>query len=186
MIPRTLVPILSTNSPSSNHSNSLLLRSSRPGRPPKRATVGLSIAATHLAQQHHHQLKKHRLDNGDYPGYENGHLGGKYSGSLSHSMAWWKFGDGLNHVRFRQTHLSTTVFPKQDSQEAMVQREIVEWIKIFKYYEKLQISLEISSGICKKYRVIFLRPTASGWLTRMCLNWERNYCFSSKVTRKLS
>ncbi|XP_069675152.1 dachshund homolog 2 isoform X2 [Periplaneta americana] len=48
--------------------------SSRPGRPPKRASVGLSIAATHLAQ-HHHQLKKHRLDNGEYPGYENGHLG---------------------------------------------------------------------------------------------------------------
>jgi len=87
VIPRTSVPILSTNSPSSNHSNSLLLRSSRPGRPPKRATVGLSIAATHLAQQHHHQLKKHRLDNGEYPGYENGHIGGKYTGSLSHSVA---------------------------------------------------------------------------------------------------
>ena len=85
-LPRTLVQILSTNSPSSNHSNSLLLRSSRPGRPPKRATVGLSIAATHLAQQHHHQLKKHRLDNGEYPGYENGHLGGEYTGSLSHSV----------------------------------------------------------------------------------------------------
>ncbi|XP_049835540.1 dachshund homolog 2-like isoform X8 [Schistocerca gregaria] len=46
---------------------------SRPGRPPKRASVGLSIAASHLAP-HHHALKKHRLDNGDYPGYENGHL----------------------------------------------------------------------------------------------------------------
>ncbi|XP_023246557.1 dachshund homolog 2-like, partial [Copidosoma floridanum] len=48
---------------------------SRPGRPPKRASVSLSLAASHLAAQaghHAHQLKKHRLDNGDY--YENGHL----------------------------------------------------------------------------------------------------------------
>ncbi|KAJ8669354.1 hypothetical protein QAD02_000613, partial [Eretmocerus hayati] len=48
---------------------------SRPGRPPKRASVGLSLAASHLAAtagHHAHQLKKHRLDNGDY--YENGHL----------------------------------------------------------------------------------------------------------------
>ncbi|CAG9822526.1 unnamed protein product [Phaedon cochleariae] len=44
---------------------------SRPGRPPKRAPVGLSLAASHLQ---HHQLKKQRLDNGDYP-YENGHMG---------------------------------------------------------------------------------------------------------------
>ncbi|XP_056638967.1 dachshund homolog 2 [Diorhabda sublineata] len=43
----------------------------RPGRPPKRAPVGLSLAATHL--QHQQQLKKPRLDNGDYP-YENGHM----------------------------------------------------------------------------------------------------------------
>ncbi|XP_073979610.1 uncharacterized protein isoform X3 [Rhodnius prolixus] len=44
----------------------------RPGRPPKRAPVGLSLAASHLSQQ----IKKHRLDNGDYPssGYENGHI----------------------------------------------------------------------------------------------------------------
>lgn len=56
-----------------NHSNSLLFYSSRPGRPPKRAPVGLSLAASHLQQQ---QIKKHRLDNGDYP-YENGHMGGK-------------------------------------------------------------------------------------------------------------
>lgn len=56
----------------SNHSNSLLFRSSRPGRPPKRAPVGLSLAASHL---HHQQMKKHRLDNGDYPPYENGHMG---------------------------------------------------------------------------------------------------------------
>ncbi|KAF7386556.1 hypothetical protein HZH68_013688 [Vespula germanica] len=49
---------------------------SRPGRPPKRASVGLSLAASHLAAAagHHpqHSLKKHRMDNGDY--YENGHL----------------------------------------------------------------------------------------------------------------
>lgn len=57
-----------------NHSNSLLFYSSRPGRPPKRAPVGLSLAASHLQQQ---QIKKHRLDNGDYP-YENGHMGGEY------------------------------------------------------------------------------------------------------------
>ncbi|XP_050535128.1 dachshund homolog 2 isoform X1 [Daktulosphaira vitifoliae] len=49
--------------------------SSRPGRPPKRASsVGLSLAASasHLS----HQMKKHRLENGDYvPGvYENGHM----------------------------------------------------------------------------------------------------------------
>ncbi|XP_011300445.1 dachshund homolog 2 isoform X2 [Fopius arisanus] len=47
----------------------------RPGRPPKRASVGLSLAASHLAAaagHHPHPLKKHRLDNGDY--YENGHL----------------------------------------------------------------------------------------------------------------
>lgn len=49
----------------------------RPGRPPKRASVGLSLAASHLAAAttgHHpqHSLKKHRMDNGDY--YENGHL----------------------------------------------------------------------------------------------------------------
>ncbi|XP_055681506.1 dachshund homolog 2 isoform X2 [Lutzomyia longipalpis] len=43
----------------------------RPGRPPKRGPVGLSLPATHMS--HHPQLKKHRMDNGDYP-YENGHL----------------------------------------------------------------------------------------------------------------
>lgn len=59
--------------PVSNHSNSLPFCSSRPGRPPKRAPVGLSLAASHLQ---HQQIKKHRLDNGDYP-YENGHMGGK-------------------------------------------------------------------------------------------------------------
>ncbi|KAL7301609.1 hypothetical protein TKK_0005620 [Trichogramma kaykai] len=59
----------------SKTSNSLPLCSSRPGRPPKRASVSLSLAASHMAASagaHAHQLKKHRLDNGDY--YENGHL----------------------------------------------------------------------------------------------------------------
>ncbi|XP_011263577.1 dachshund homolog 2 isoform X6 [Camponotus floridanus] len=62
-----------------NSSTSLLRITSyrsRPGRPPKRASVGLSLAASHLAAAagHHpqHSLKKHRMDNGDY--YENGHL----------------------------------------------------------------------------------------------------------------
>lgn len=67
-------PIYILTSPVVNLSNSLLLRSSRPGRPPKRGPVGLSLPASHLS--HHPQLKKHRLDNGDYP-YENGHLNGK-------------------------------------------------------------------------------------------------------------
>ncbi|XP_025830052.1 dachshund homolog 1 isoform X2 [Agrilus planipennis] len=44
----------------------------RPGRPPKRAPVGLSLAASH---QYQHQIKKHRLENGDYSPYENGHMG---------------------------------------------------------------------------------------------------------------
>ncbi|XP_055540944.1 dachshund homolog 2 isoform X2 [Wyeomyia smithii] len=49
----------------------------RPGRPPKRGPVGLSMPATHMS--HHHaaaaasQIKKHRLDNGEFV-YENGHL----------------------------------------------------------------------------------------------------------------
>lgn len=68
-------PIYILTSPVVNLSNSLLLRSSRPGRPPKRGPVGLSLPASHLS--HHPQLKKHRLDNGDYP-YENGHLNGKF------------------------------------------------------------------------------------------------------------
>ncbi|XP_031629293.1 dachshund homolog 2 isoform X3 [Contarinia nasturtii] len=46
------------------------LESSRPGRPPKRGPVGL-LPSSHLS--HHPQMKKHRLDNGDYP-YENGHM----------------------------------------------------------------------------------------------------------------
>ncbi|KAK6640173.1 hypothetical protein RUM44_011859 [Polyplax serrata] len=44
---------------------------SRPGRPPKRAPVGLSLAASQLAG--HPALKK-RMENGDYSGYENGSL----------------------------------------------------------------------------------------------------------------
>lgn len=44
----------------------------RPGRPPKRATgVGLSLAATQFPG---HPFKKHRLENGDYSPYENGHM----------------------------------------------------------------------------------------------------------------
>lgn len=49
--------------------------SSRPGRPPKRGPVGLSLPASHMAN-HHPQLKKHRLDS-DYP-YENGHMTGEF------------------------------------------------------------------------------------------------------------
>ncbi|KAG6445439.1 hypothetical protein O3G_MSEX003903 [Manduca sexta] len=46
--------------------------SSRPGRPPKRATgVGLSLAATQFPG---HPFKKHRLENGEYSPYENGHM----------------------------------------------------------------------------------------------------------------
>ncbi|KAI5636146.1 hypothetical protein NE865_11126 [Phthorimaea operculella] len=45
---------------------------SRPGRPPKRASgVGLSLAATQFPG---HPFKKHRLENGDYSPYENGHM----------------------------------------------------------------------------------------------------------------
>ncbi|XP_055590768.1 dachshund homolog 2 isoform X3 [Uranotaenia lowii] len=54
--------------------------SSRPGRPPKRGPVGLSMPGTPMS---HHaaaaaavaasQIKKHRLDNGEFV-YENGHL----------------------------------------------------------------------------------------------------------------
>lgn len=49
--------------------------SSRPGRPPKRGPVGL-LPSSHLS--HHPQMKKHRLDNGDYP-YENGHMNGEFN-----------------------------------------------------------------------------------------------------------
>lgn len=44
----------------------------RPGRPPKRASgVGLSLAASQFPG---HPFKKHRLENGDYSPYENGHM----------------------------------------------------------------------------------------------------------------
>lgn len=54
-------------------SNALPFYSSRPGRPPKRGPVGLTLPASHISS-HHTQLKKHR---DDYP-YENGHLNGRY------------------------------------------------------------------------------------------------------------
>jgi len=41
------------------------------------------------------------------------------------------------------------------------------------------------TGICKTYCVIFLRRTASRRITRMCSNFERNYCFALKVIRRL-
>ncbi|XP_035774891.1 dachshund homolog 2-like isoform X2 [Anopheles albimanus] len=70
----TTARCLSIKPPESlNSSNSLLSNSSRPGRPPKRGPVGLSMPATHM-QHHAAQLKKHRLDNGEFV-YENGHLG---------------------------------------------------------------------------------------------------------------
>lgn len=46
----------------------------RPGRPPKRGPVGLSLPPSNYS---HPQLKKHRLDDGEYGSYENGHLNGK-------------------------------------------------------------------------------------------------------------
>ncbi|XP_058826384.1 dachshund homolog 2 isoform X3 [Topomyia yanbarensis] len=54
-------------------SNSLLSHSSRPGRPPKRGPVGLSMPASHMSHHAASQIKKHRLDNGEFV-YENGHL----------------------------------------------------------------------------------------------------------------
>lgn len=56
----------------------LVANSSRPGRPPKRGPVGL-LPASHLS--HHPQMKKHRMDNGDYP-YENGHMNGEFCFTL--------------------------------------------------------------------------------------------------------
>ncbi|XP_050076957.1 dachshund homolog 2 isoform X3 [Anopheles maculipalpis] len=68
----TTARCLSIKPPESlNSSNSLLSHSSRPGRPPKRGPVGLSMPTSHMP--HHAQLKKHRLDNGEFV-YENGHL----------------------------------------------------------------------------------------------------------------
>ncbi|XP_063975425.1 dachshund homolog 2 isoform X6 [Diachasmimorpha longicaudata] len=78
--------------------------SSRPGRPPKRASVGLSLAASHLAAaagHHPHPLKKHRLDNGDY--YENGHLGVLYFPDVSRMEKSPLLANGYNQP---PTHLS--------------------------------------------------------------------------------
>ncbi|GBP74669.1 hypothetical protein EVAR_51596_1 [Eumeta japonica] len=53
------------------------VHSSRPGRPPKRASgVGLSLAATQFPPGH--PFKKHRLENGEYSPYENGHMSGEW------------------------------------------------------------------------------------------------------------
>ncbi|GFR26848.1 uncharacterized protein TNCT_641561 [Trichonephila clavata] len=43
-----------------------------PGRPPKRATM---VGINHNGANHSMLLKKSRMD-GEYPGYENGHIGG--------------------------------------------------------------------------------------------------------------
>ncbi|GFW27759.1 dachshund homolog 1 [Trichonephila clavipes] len=44
----------------------------KPGRPPKRATM---VGINHNGANHSMLLKKSRMD-GEYPGYENGHIGG--------------------------------------------------------------------------------------------------------------
>ncbi|CAH1168466.1 unnamed protein product [Phyllotreta striolata] len=73
--------------------------SSRPGRPPKRAPVGLSLAATHLQ---HQQLKKQRMDNGDYP-YENGHMGDMSRLEKSPLLAnGYNHPPHLSHMQFMQ------------------------------------------------------------------------------------
>ncbi|KAJ3659126.1 hypothetical protein Zmor_010832 [Zophobas morio] len=73
--------------------------SSRPGRPPKRAPVGLSLAASHLQ---HQQLKKQRLDNGDYP-YENGHMGDMSRLEKSPLLAnGYNHPPHLSHMQFMQ------------------------------------------------------------------------------------
>ncbi|XP_044748107.1 dachshund homolog 2 isoform X3 [Coccinella septempunctata] len=71
----------------------------RPGRPPKRAPVGLSLAASHLQ---HHQIKKQRLDNGDYP-YENGHLNDMARMEKSPLLAnGYNHPPHLGHMQFMQ------------------------------------------------------------------------------------
>ncbi|XP_017056558.1 uncharacterized protein LOC108098269 isoform X3 [Drosophila ficusphila] len=67
----------------------------RPGRPPKRGPVGLSLPPTHLSQ--HPQLKKHRLDNGDYA-YENGHISDMKSPLLANGYN----PPPINHMAFMQ------------------------------------------------------------------------------------
>lgn len=71
--------------------------SSRPGRPPKRASVGLSMPPTQL-----NPLKKPRLENGEYPGYENGHLANTPRMEKSPLLA-----NGYNHP---PTHLNPMQF----------------------------------------------------------------------------
>uniref|UniRef100_A0AAR5P379 Uncharacterized protein n=3 Tax=Dendroctonus ponderosae TaxID=77166 RepID=A0AAR5P379_DENPD len=72
---------------------------SRPGRPPKRAPVGLSLAASHLQ---HQQLKKQRMDNGDYP-YENGHMGDMARLEKSPLLAnGYNHPPHLSHMQFMQ------------------------------------------------------------------------------------
>lgn len=51
--------------------------SSRPGRPPKRGPVGLSLPPSNYSHASQLAVKKSRMDNGDYGGYENGHLAGE-------------------------------------------------------------------------------------------------------------
>ncbi|XP_049825927.1 dachshund homolog 2 isoform X2 [Aethina tumida] len=71
----------------------------RPGRPPKRAPVGLSLAASHLQ---HQQLKKQRMDNGDYP-YENGHMAEMSRLEKSPLLAnGYNHPPHLNHMQFMQ------------------------------------------------------------------------------------
>ncbi|XP_048524066.1 dachshund homolog 2 isoform X2 [Dendroctonus ponderosae] len=71
----------------------------RPGRPPKRAPVGLSLAASHLQ---HQQLKKQRMDNGDYP-YENGHMGDMARLEKSPLLAnGYNHPPHLSHMQFMQ------------------------------------------------------------------------------------
>ncbi|EDW11660.2 uncharacterized protein Dmoj_GI13824 [Drosophila mojavensis] len=73
--------------------------SSRPGRPPKRGPVGLSLPPTHLTQ--HPQLKKHRLDNGDYA-YENGHISDINRMEKSPLLANGYNPPPINHMAFMQ------------------------------------------------------------------------------------
>ncbi|XP_037903147.1 dachshund homolog 1 isoform X6 [Hermetia illucens] len=78
-------------------SNSLLFSSSRPGRPPKRGPVGLSLPPTHLSQ--HPQIKKHR--DGDYS-YENGHINDMSRLEKSPLLANGYNPPPINHMAFMQ------------------------------------------------------------------------------------
>ncbi|XP_055386726.1 arginine/serine-rich protein PNISR [Condylostylus longicornis] len=71
----------------------------RPGRPPKRGPVGLSLPPTHLSG--HPQLKKHRLDNGDYA-YENGHISDIARMDKSPLLANGYNPPPINHMAFMQ------------------------------------------------------------------------------------